>query len=132
MCIDRVSALACTLKYVKFCAFLVAHIHSWFSTSTDRKIEDLPNGKHKRLRPGKVSTCRPVPANIPKPPYVNSKKPPGIASGPEVHDKKGIECMRASGKLAAQVLQHAGTLVKVIIWSFLPHHLCHINFVDSF
>jgi methionyl aminopeptidase len=39
--------------------------------------------------------------------------PPGIASGPEVHDKKGIECMRASGRLAAQVLQYAGTLVKV-------------------
>ncbi|XP_022896398.1 methionine aminopeptidase 1D, chloroplastic/mitochondrial isoform X1 [Olea europaea var. sylvestris] len=77
-----------------------------------RTIEDLPNGKRKRLRPGKVTPRRPVPANIPRPSYVNSKKPPGIASVPEVHDKKGIECMRASGKLAAQVLQFAGTLVK--------------------
>ncbi|VAI49762.1 unnamed protein product [Triticum turgidum subsp. durum] len=31
--------------------------------------------------------------------------------GPEIHDEKGIECMRASGKLAAQVLKFAGTLV---------------------
>ena len=26
-------------------------------------------------------------------------------NGPEIHDEKGIECMRASGKLAAQVLK---------------------------
>lgn len=35
-------------------------------------------------------------------------------NGPEIHDEKGIECMRASGKLAAQVLKFAGTLVKVM------------------
>lgn len=45
---------------------------------------------------------------------MKSRKPPGIGSGSEVHDKKGIEKMRASGRLAAQVLQYAGTLVKVI------------------
>lgn len=54
-----------------------------------------------------------MPSDILRPPYVGSKKPPGINSGPEIHDEKGIECMRASGKLAAQVLQYAGTLVKV-------------------
>ncbi|CAA3015934.1 methionine aminopeptidase 1D, chloroplastic mitochondrial [Olea europaea subsp. europaea] len=77
-----------------------------------RTIEELPNSKRKCLRAGKVSPHRPVPAHIPRPPYVNSKKPPGFASRPEVHDKKGIECMKASGKLAAQVLQYAGTLIK--------------------
>ncbi|KAK8969016.1 hypothetical protein KSP40_PGU004792 [Platanthera guangdongensis] len=41
-----------------------------------------------------------------------SHQSPGIASGPEIHDEEGIECMRASGRLAAQVLQYAGTLVK--------------------
>ena len=61
-----------------------------------------------------MSPRRPVPINIPKPPYVGSRTPPGIASGPEVHDEEGIECMRASGRLAAQVLEYAGTLVKVI------------------
>lgn len=30
-----------------------------------------------------------------------------------MHDEEGIECMRASGRLAAQVLEYAGTLVKV-------------------
>lgn len=60
-----------------------------------------------------MSPYRPVPDHIPRPPYVNSQQPPGIVSGPEVHDEKGIECMRASGRLAAQVLDHAGTLVKV-------------------
>lgn len=74
-----------------------------------------PNRRRKRLRPGKVSPHRPVPDHIPRPPYVNSQKPIGIVSGPEVHDKKGIECMRVSGRLAAQVLEYAGTLVKVIL-----------------
>ncbi|KAL0350649.1 UNVERIFIED_CONTAM: Methionine aminopeptidase 1D, chloroplastic/mitochondrial, partial [Sesamum radiatum] len=74
--------------------------------------EESIDGKRKRLKPGKVSPSRPVPSHIPRPPYVKSRKMPGIASGPEIHDEKGIECMRASGKLAAQVLQYAGTLVK--------------------
>ncbi|XP_030499519.1 methionine aminopeptidase 1D, chloroplastic/mitochondrial isoform X1 [Cannabis sativa] len=73
---------------------------------------DLPNTKRKPLRPGKISPRRPVPDHVLMPPYVKSKKPPGIASGAEVHDEEGIECMRASGRLAAQVLQYAGTLVK--------------------
>ncbi|XP_044470769.1 methionine aminopeptidase 1D, chloroplastic/mitochondrial-like isoform X2 [Mangifera indica] len=77
-----------------------------------RNLDDVPNTKRKRLRPGKLSPSRPVPDHIPRPPYVNTWQAPGIASGPEVHDEKGIECMRASGRLAAQVLEYAGTLVK--------------------
>ncbi|KAI9166126.1 hypothetical protein LWI28_026675 [Acer negundo] len=73
---------------------------------------NLDEKKRKKLRPGKVSPYRSVPDHILRPPYVNSRQPPGIASGPEVHDEKGIECMRASGRLAAQVLEYAGTLVK--------------------
>lgn len=73
----------------------------------------MTKSKRKRLRPGKVSPPRPVPHHIPRPHYVDSLQLPGIASGPEVHDKKGIECMRASGRLAAKVLEYAGTLVKV-------------------
>ena len=78
-----------------------------------RNLDELPGTKRKRLRPGKLSPRRPVPAGIQRPPYVKSRKPPGIASGPEVHDQKGIDCMSASGRLAAQVLEYAGTLVKV-------------------
>ncbi|CAK9167137.1 unnamed protein product [Ilex paraguariensis] len=72
----------------------------------------FPNSERKRLRPGKLSPRRPVPDNIPKPPYVSTRQPPGIAKGPQVHDEKGIDCMRASGNLAAQVLQYAGSLVQ--------------------
>lgn len=92
-----------------------------FSPPSGRSTEKFTDSKWKRLKPGKVYPSRPVPSHIPKPPYVKSKKPPGIASGPEIHDEKGIECMRASGKLAAQVLQYAGTLVKV---HFCTFHLC--------
>lgn len=61
-----------------------------------------------------MSPRRLVPNDIPQPSYVKSRKPPGIFGGPEVHDQMGIECMRASGRLAAQVLEYAGTLVKVM------------------
>lgn len=91
---------------------------------------NIDESKRKRLRPGKVSPYRPVPAHISRPPYVNSRKPPGIASEPEVHDEKGIEGMRASGRLAAQVLQHAGTLVKVALWFSLSYML--FSFITSF
>ena len=83
-----------------------------------RNLDELPNAKRERLKPGKVSPHRPVPGHILRPPYVKSKQPPGIASGPEVHDEKGIEFMRASGRLAAQVLEYAGTLVKVTLRFF--------------
>lgn len=94
---------------------------------TSRTLDELPNSKRKHLQPGKLSPLRLVPQHIKRPPYVNSQQAPGIASGPEVHNREGIECMRASGRLAAQVLEFAGTLVKVqfnlmlakIITSFL-------------
>ncbi|KAK9713516.1 hypothetical protein RND81_06G032400 [Saponaria officinalis] len=77
-----------------------------------RNRDQVSTSGRKRLRPGKLSPRRPVPSHIQLPPYVNTRAPPGIASGPEVHDEIGIECMRASGRLAAQVLIYAGTLVK--------------------
>lgn len=70
------------------------------------------NVNKKQLQPGKVSPCLSVPDQIARPPYVGTKFFPEFGTGSEVHDMKGVECMRASGKLAAQVLQHAGTLVK--------------------
>ena len=76
-------------------------------------LDEVPNSKRKRLRPGKLSPCRPVPNHIQRPPYVKTRMAPGIAGEPEVHNLKGIECMRASGRLAAKVLNYAGTLVKV-------------------
>ncbi|XP_044404449.1 methionine aminopeptidase 1D, chloroplastic/mitochondrial isoform X2 [Triticum aestivum] len=75
--------------------------------SRDDSLENNP----RRLRPGKVSPRLTVPSHIQRPPYVNSRQRPQMNDGPEIHDEKGIECMRASGKLAAQVLKFAGTLV---------------------
>ncbi|KAK6116248.1 hypothetical protein DH2020_050044 [Rehmannia glutinosa] len=96
-----------------------------------RSTEESIDSKRKRLKPGKLSPTRPVPSHIPRPPYVKSKKPPGIASGPEVHDEKGIECMRASGKLAAQVLQYAGTLVKPGITTDEIDQAVHQMIIDN-
>lgn len=82
-----------------------------FLFNRTKKTEDMSNNKRKCLRQGTLSPRRPVPDHIQLPPYVNVNMPPGISSGPQIHDKNGIDCMRASGRLAAQVLQHAGTLV---------------------
>ncbi|KAM0926972.1 hypothetical protein ACQ4PT_003112 [Festuca glaucescens] len=76
--------------------------------SRDDSLENNP----RRLRPGKVSPRLSIPNHIQRPPYLNSRQRPHMNNGPEIHDEKGIECMRASGKLAAQVLKFAGTLVK--------------------
>ncbi|KAJ6806254.1 methionine aminopeptidase 1D, chloroplastic/mitochondrial [Iris pallida] len=79
---------------------------------TNLLFNERNQDESKHLRPGKVSPRCHVPDHIMKPPYVNSRHSPGIASRPQVHDERGIECMRASGKLAAQVLEYAGTLVQ--------------------
>uniref|UniRef100_A0A803KSD7 Methionine aminopeptidase n=1 Tax=Chenopodium quinoa TaxID=63459 RepID=A0A803KSD7_CHEQI len=89
-----------------------------------RNLEQVSTRERKPLRPGKVSPPRPVPSHIKRPPYVKTGSPPGIASGPEVHDERGIECMRASGRLAAEVLEYAGTLVK------LQHILAELDFLN--
>ncbi|KAH0697490.1 hypothetical protein KY289_014972 [Solanum tuberosum] len=107
-----------------------------FSGLTDllfnrRNVDELPNTNRKRLRPGQISPPRPVPEQIQRPPYVKSRKPPGIGSGSEVHDKKGIEKMRASGRLAAQVLQYAGTLVKPGIMTDEIDQAVHQMIVDN-
>ena len=86
-----------------------------FHRSRDDSLENNP----RRLRPGKVSPRLSIPNHIQRPPYVNTRQRPHMNNGPEIHDEKGIECMRASGKLAAQVLKFAGTLVKVML--LLPY-----------
>jgi methionyl aminopeptidase len=59
-----------------------------------------------------VSPPREVPASIPRPPYAATGKLPGLNNRFEVHDAEGIARMRASCKLAAQVLKAAGEVVK--------------------
>jgi len=68
--------------------------------------------KRPPLRRGKVSPQLPVPEHIPRPSYVGSKGLPELCKG-QLHDAQGIAGMRAACKLAARVLDFAGTLVKV-------------------
>ncbi|KAG2654227.1 methionine aminopeptidase 1D, chloroplastic/mitochondrial-like [Panicum virgatum] len=96
-----------------------------------RSQDDAPENNPRRLRPGKVSPRLSVPNHIQLPPYVNSRQRPGVTNGPEIHDEKGIECMRASGKLAAQVLKFAGTLVKPGITTDEIDKAVHQMIVDN-
>ncbi len=81
--------------------------HHHHSTADNSKRQRL---KYKRFE---VTPRSPVPATIPKPNYVGSTRLPDWIEEPQVHDSEGIERMRAAGKLAAEVLEYAGTLIKV-------------------
>ncbi|GBF89157.1 methionine aminopeptidase [Raphidocelis subcapitata] len=74
------------------------------------KPKDLLRGREP-LRPHTLSPPREVPPHIPLPPYAKTGKLPRLEMRPEVHDAAGIERMRASCKLAAQVLRRAGEMV---------------------
>lgn len=54
---------------------------------------------------------RMVPEHIPRPPYVGGS-PPHNMPALELHDGKGINAMRRAGRLSAEVLDFAGSLVK--------------------
>ncbi|KAK9816808.1 hypothetical protein WJX72_005301 [[Myrmecia] bisecta] len=70
-----------------------------------------PSNSRPVLQPGKVSPRLEVPAHIPRPSYVDKNETPWVKEY-QIHDAAGIEKMRAAGKLAAEVLNHAGTLVR--------------------
>uniref|UniRef100_A0A0D3FAT4 Peptidase M24 domain-containing protein n=1 Tax=Oryza barthii TaxID=65489 RepID=A0A0D3FAT4_9ORYZ len=97
----------------------------------NRGQSDKPEDNPRRLRPGKVSPLLRVPKHIQRPPYVNARQRPGLHNGPEIHDERGIECMRASGKLAAQVLKFAGTLVEPGITTDEIDKAVHQMIVDN-
>uniref|UniRef100_A0A0E0K5I7 Peptidase M24 domain-containing protein n=1 Tax=Oryza punctata TaxID=4537 RepID=A0A0E0K5I7_ORYPU len=97
----------------------------------NRGQSDKPGDNPRRLRPGKVSPRLSVPKHIQRPPYVNARQRPGLSNGPEIHDERGIERMRASGKLAAQVLKFAGTLVKPGITTDEIDKAVHQMIVDN-
>lgn len=60
---------------------------------------------------GSLSPMRMVPEHIPRPPYVGGS-PPHNMPALELHDGKGINAMRRAGRLSAEVLDFAGSLVK--------------------
>lgn len=59
-----------------------------------------------------MSPAREVPANIPRPPYADSGLMPPWDDKPQIHTPENLEKMRASCKLAAEVLNLAGSMVK--------------------
>ena len=71
-----------------------------------------PPPRRARLVKGTVSPQRPVPAHIPRPPYVGGGLPPYKGDIIQVHDAGGVARMRAAGRLAADVLERAGAMVR--------------------
>ncbi|CAG9467397.1 unnamed protein product [Pedinophyceae sp. YPF-701] len=72
-----------------------------------------------------------VPDNIAKPPYADTGVSPPWSSDIEVHDAEGIKKMRASGKLAAEVLTMAGTMVKAGVTTDEIDRAVHKMIVDA-
>lgn len=79
------------------------------------------------MRRGKVSQRLPVPDHIPKPPYVATKLLPEIAKEHQIHDSEGLARMMAACELAARVVDFAGTLVRVIIYSIHLSKSIHLS-----
>jgi len=80
-----------------------------------RKSEEQTPVKVKKrppLRRGKVYSQLTVPEHIPRPSYVGANEPQELHAVRQIHTAEGITGMRAACKLAARVLNFAGTLVK--------------------
>uniref|UniRef100_A0A7S0WWE2 Methionine aminopeptidase n=1 Tax=Pyramimonas obovata TaxID=1411642 RepID=A0A7S0WWE2_9CHLO len=78
-----------------------------------RQGSKKPSGEvRKRLIKGQLAPPAFVPLDIDLPPYAKTKQNPPYTEKYEVHDEEGIKKMRAAGKLAKEVLDYAGTLVK--------------------
>jgi methionyl aminopeptidase len=94
-----------------------------------------PHGTHRkpgpaRLKPHPVSPRLPVPAHIPLPPYVDTGTNP-YDDGIQVHDAAGVEKMRAAGRLAADVLAYAGTLVKPGVTTDAIDRAVHARIIEA-
>ena len=83
-----------------------------------------------RLQRGKVAPELPVPEHIPRPPYAANYSHPPWTDQVMVHNQEGVAKMRESCRLAARVLQHAGTLVKVRPCKLATQHNLAV-FVDG-
>ncbi|KAK3256360.1 hypothetical protein CYMTET_34501 [Cymbomonas tetramitiformis] len=70
------------------------------------------DGMRARITKGKVTKMLKVPEGIPLPPYAISGVNPPMNDTYATHDAEGIEKMRASSKLAKEVLEMAGNMVK--------------------
>ena len=62
------------------------------------------------VAPGEISSRRPVPAGIERPEYVD-RPAPARDTGPEVKDAETIERMRVAGRIAAQAMAAAASVI---------------------
>lgn len=91
------------------------------------------NQKRELLRPNvfAVAPQLTVPATINKPSYADTGVLPEWVEEPQIHDQEGIRKMRAAGKFAAQVLEHAGSLVKPGVTTDEIDRAVHKMIVDN-
>lgn len=113
-----------TLKYLSFCGKSVTFGGGqydstggdWFQKRQTKAMAAKKLGFGSRqlrtfLKPGKVSDRLPVPPGILKPFYAETGEVKNTKEL-EIHDEEGIRRMREVGKLASEVREFAGTLVK--------------------
>src|SRR3954447_14743120 len=62
------------------------------------------------VEPGTISPRRPVPSSIPRPEYVD-RPAPARYDGPEVKSAEVVERMRVAGRLAAQAMAAAASVI---------------------
>lgn len=82
-----------------------------FGFGASSKASKMLN-KKQLLTPRPISPKLLVPSNIAKPPYADRGVFPPWSEQHQVHDSDGQRRMRVSGKLAAEVLEFAGSLVR--------------------
>ncbi|KAK9845717.1 hypothetical protein WJX81_000402 [Elliptochloris bilobata] len=83
-----------------------------------------------KLKPHTVSPRLAVPAHIMRPPYVDTGKNP-FYDEVQVHDAESLVKMRAACKLAAQVLEYAGTLVQPGVTTDAIDKAVHQMIIDN-
>lgn len=72
-------------------------------------------GNYEIVRPGRVSRERPVPDHIEKPSYFQFVEEPDLftSARPEIKMLSGVEAMRKSCRLAANILDKCSEILKV-------------------
>ncbi|KAJ1698043.1 hypothetical protein LUZ63_006555 [Rhynchospora breviuscula] len=97
------------------CAVVARNLSGLEEFMQNKRLREKRPAKSKKkrlsLRQGQVSPPLIVPENIPRPPYVGLELPE-VSGDIQLHNSEGISRMRDSCRLAAQVLEHAGALVK--------------------
>ncbi len=84
----------------------------------------------KEIAPGKVSPMLPVPASIERPEYMFHSGPEVVTTS-DIKSPEIIEKIRVAGKIAADTLQYAGSLVKPGVTTDEIDRLTHQFMLDA-